>query len=205
MGVFILQISLFDTRQYEDFDLPDYKKVYSVYAYDKIKAHKFYKQKKEEAKKAKNPDIYNSINPYDVIQKFIIRNKDGTKKHLKDQKHIFRLKALNLIYEELGKKLIKSQDFSYYDNQEFNFKGIKIYYDYYPQEKYEYRTSREGWKNFKGEEFNNISAELDGTQQMSIYKRLKIHIYLLKCLRSGLDIEETVLKTKERFEEWIKQ
>jgi hypothetical protein len=179
-------------------------KVYSVYAYDKIKAHKFYKLKKEEAKKAKDPDMYNSINPYDVIQKFIIRNKDGTKKHLKDQKHIFRLKALNLIYEELGKKLIKSQDFSYYDNQEFNFKGIKIYYDYYPQEKYEYKTSREGWKNFKGEEFNNISGELDGTQQMSIYKRLKIHIMLLRLLRQGTETQKAVDEVKERFNEWLK-
>lgn len=112
-----MQISLFDTRQYEDFDLPDYKKVYSVYAYDKIKAHKFYKQKKEEAKKAKNPDIYNSINPYDVIQQYAIRNKDGTKKHLKDEKHIFRRRSLDLIYQEIGKRLIAGQKINLFECQ----------------------------------------------------------------------------------------
>ena len=39
-------------------------------------------------------------------------------------------------------------------------------------------------KDFKGEEFNNISGELDNTQHLPIYKRLKIHILLLRLLRT---------------------
>ena len=200
-----MQIALFDTKPYTDFDFPDYTKVYSVYAYDKIKAHKFYKQKKAEAIKNKDPDIYNSINPYDVIQMFVVRNKDGTKKHLKDEKHIFRRKTLDLIYRELGLRLIKGHKFNYYDCYLLEINGVKIYYDYYDDKPYDYKSARDGWKTIKGEEFNNFSAELDGTQQMSIYKRLKIHILLLRLLRQGMTTDKAVEKVKERFKEWLKK
>lgn len=199
----MFQMTLFDTRPYTEFDFPDYMKVYSVYAYDKVKAHKFYKQKKEEAKKKKDPDIYYSINPYDVIQMFIVRNKDGTKKHLKDEKHIFRRRSLDLIYQEIGKRLIVGQKINLFECQEFNFSGVRVYYDYYDDKPYEYKTSRDGWKDFKGEEFNNISGELDNTQHLPICKRLKIHILLLRLLRQGMTIEKAVDEVEERFKEWI--
>jgi len=199
------QMTLFDTRPYTEFDFPDYMKVYSVYAYDKIKAHKFYKQKKEEAKKKKDPDIYYSINPYDVIQMFIVRNKDGTKKHLKDEKHIFRRKSLDLIYQEIGKRLIAGQKIKIFECQEFNFSGVKVYYDYYDDKPYEYKTLRDGWKDFKGEEFNYISGELDNTQHLPIYKRLKTHILLLRLLRQGMTIDKAADEVKERFKEWLKK
>lgn len=194
-----MQLLLFDTRPYTEFDFPDYMKVYSVYAYDKIKAHKFYKQKKEEAKKKKDPEIYKSINPYDVIQMFVIRNKDGTKKHLKDEKHIFRRKTLDLIYQEIGKRLIAGQKINIFEY----FSGVKVYYDYYDDKPYEYKTLRNGWKRFKGEEFNNVSGELDNTQHLPIYKRLKIHILLLRLLRQGLTTDKAVEEVKERYKEWI--
>ena len=44
------QLALFDTRYLTNFDFPDYKKVYTVFAYDEIKAHKFYKKKKPSCK-----------------------------------------------------------------------------------------------------------------------------------------------------------
>lgn len=199
----MFQMTLFDTRPYTEFDFPDYMKVYSVYAYDKVKAHKFYKQKKEEAKKAKDPDIYNTINPYDVIQAFIVRNKDGTKKHLKDEKHIFRRKSLDLIYQEIGKRLLAGEKINLFECCIKDFSGVKVYYDYYDDKPYEYKTSRDGWKDFKGEEFNNVSAELDGAQQLPIYKRLKIHIMLLRLLRQGMTIDKAVEEVKERFKEWL--
>ena len=199
----MFQMTLFDTRPYTEFDFPDYMKVYSVYAYDKVKAHKFYKQKKEEAKKKKDPDIYYSINPYDVIQAFIIRNKDGTKKHLKDEKHIFRRRSLDLIYQEIGKRLLAGEKINLFECCIKDFLGVKVYYDYYDNKPYEYKTSRDGWKDFKGEEFNNISGELDNTQHLPIYKRLKIHIMLLRLLRQGMTIDKAVKEVKERFKEWL--
>ena len=201
----MFQMTLFDTRPYTEFDFPDYMKVYSVYAYDKVKAHKFYKQKKEEAKKKKDPDIYYSINPYDVIQNFIVRHKDGTKKHLKDEKHIFRRKSLDLIYQEIGKRLIAGQKINLFECQEFNFLGVKVYYDYYDDKPYEYKTLRDGWKWFKGKEFNNVSGELDNTQHLPIYKRLKIHIILLRLLRQGMTIDKAVDEVEERFNKWLKK
>lgn len=200
-----MQLSLFDTRPYTEFDFPDYPRVFSVYAYNKIKAHKFYKQKKQEAIRNKDPDIYNSINPYDVIQQFILRNKDGTKKHLGDEKHIYRRKSLELINQEIGKRLISGQKINLYECCVLEFESIKVYYDYYDDKPYEYKTSRDGWKTFKGEEFNNITGELDGTQQMSIYKRLKIHIALLRGLRQGKIVKKAVEETRERFKEWLKK
>ena len=136
---------------------------------------------------------------------FVIRNKDGTKKHLKDEKRIFRRKSLDLIYQEIGKRLIAGQKINIFECREFNFSGVKVYYDYYDDKPYEYKTSRDGWKYFKGEEFNSISGELDNTQHLPIYKRLKIHILLLRLLRQGMTIDKAVDEVEERFNKWLKK
>jgi hypothetical protein len=122
-----------------------------------------------------------------------------------DEKHIFRRRSLDLIYQEIGKRLIAGQEINLFECQEFNFSGVKVYYDYYDDKPYEYKTSRDGWKDFKGEEFNSISGELDNTQHLPIYKRLKIHILLLRLLRQGMTIDKAVEEVKERFKEWLKQ
>ena len=54
-------------------------------------------------------------------------------------------------------------------------------------------------------QFNNVSGELDNTQYLPIYKRLKIHILLLRLLRQGMTIDKAVEEVKERFKEWQKK
>lgn len=197
-----MQIQLFDTRPYTGFDFPDYVKVYSVYAYDKIKAHKFWKRKKEEAKKKKDPDIFWTIAPYDVVQKYAIRNADGTRRHTGDEKNIYRLKTLHSIYNQIGEILANGVVVNVNESPQVDIDGIKLSYDYYESAAYEYRTKRNGWRSFNGEEMLYISAELDGTQHLPIYERLKIHIMLLKLLRQGMKIDKAVDEVKERFKEW---
>ena len=194
-----MQLALFDTRPYTEFDFPDYEKIYSVFAYDKIKAHKFYKQKKQEAIKNKDPDIYLSINPYDTIEQFIFYNTDGTKKHLGDEQNIYRTKTMQSVYEQIGKILLKGRFFNYYKDQEFDFDGIRVTYTYYDNKPYEYKTVRDGWRVFKSNETSYMNGELIDTWQMSLNQRLKIHIALLRALRQGKTAKEAVEEVRERF------
>lgn len=193
------QLALFDTNYLTNFEFPDYKKVYTVFAYDEIKTHQFYKKKKAEAKRKKDPGIYNNLNPYEVAKQFAIYNKDGTIKLLGDQRHIYRIAALHRIYEEIGKRLIKGIYFDYYQDNTFYVSGVKIYYDYYDKRSYKYKTVRDGWRNFKQEESCHIAAEIDKTQELSIKNKLKIHIKLLRELRKGLNAQEAM----EEVRKWL--
>ncbi len=190
------QLALFDTRYLTNYDFPDYKKVYTTFAYDEIKAHKFYKKKKAEAKKNKDPSIYNDLNPFEVARQFAIYNEDGTIKLLGDQRHIYRIATLHQIYEEIGKKLLKGVQFDWYKDNVFEIEGIKVYYEYYEQGLYKHKTARDGWRSFKQEESCYISAEIDKTQELSLKNKLKIHIKLLRGLRRGLSTQEVMKEVK---------
>jgi len=198
----MFQMTLFDTRPYTEFNFPDYEKIYCVFAYDKIKAHKFYKEKKQEAIKKKDPDIYLSINSYDVTKQFAIYNEDGTKKHLGDEKHIYRYGTMQSIYKQIGKILLRGKFFDFKKDQEFNFDGIRVTYTYYDNKPYEYKTARDGWQEFKSKETSFMNGELMDTWQMSLKDRLKIHIALLRALKQAKTPKEAVEEVKERLNLW---
>ena len=199
----MLQLQLFNTNPYTDFDFPDYEKIYSIFAYDKIKAHKFYKQKKQEAIKNKDPDIYLSINPFDTIEQFIFYNTDGTKKHLGDEKNIYRTKTMQSVYEQIGRILLKGRFFNFEQDHEFEVDEIRVTYTYYDSKPYEYKTVRDGWKVFKSQETFHICGELKGTWQLPLSKRLKIHIAILRALKQGKTPKEAVMELKERLNKWL--
>ena len=102
---------------------------------------------------------------------FAVYNDDGSIKLLGDQKHIYRIATLHRIYEEIGKRLLKGIQFNYFQDNVFKTSGITIYYDYYEQRSYKYKTVRDGWRNFKQEESSHIAAEIDKTQDLSLKKR----------------------------------
>lgn len=112
----VAQLKMFDTSIYilEEYKkkrckYPSYVKVFCPYAYDHTKYRKLYKKIIAKAIKEDNPDVYYNTNPYDLIEQCIYRNKDGTKKHLGYEKHIFRYKSLYNIYKLIGMELANNQ------------------------------------------------------------------------------------------------
>lgn len=201
----MLQLTLFDTKKYTKFEFPDYQKRYSVYAYDHTKFVKKYKKIKKLAQDEGNPDIYWSVNPYDIIEQCIIRNKDGTKKHLNDEKHIFRLKTLHRVYELLAQEVLKGQQLIPFDGCFIDLHKVRVTLNKYDDEIYEHKKVRGGFGKYRGERFIVVNAELQGSEMLPIYQRLKIHLNLLRELRNGLTIKQAVYKTRRKYGKWLKQ
>ena len=64
---------------------------------------------------------------------------------------------------------------------------MRIIRDVYTNEEYEYKG-----KIYKGQNFINVSASIDGTDNLPIKIRVIIHIRLLRLLRKGLSIKEAL-------------
>lgn len=122
-----------------------WRKFYSVYAYDFTGYHNFCKQ---------NPIPLNII-PQEF---YILEN--GTKKHLGDEKHIFRIKALHSIYTKI-----------------YDFCNIN------PFDKFD-NIKRDGLTIWKEEQ----QAEITGSELLPINERLKLHIRLLRQLRCNKNV-----------------
>ena len=92
-----------------------------------------------------------------------------------NQKHIFRYKALQQIYEEIAYFVYNGQMRLPVGDLKLFKDGIIIYFDI------EY-----GIYNF------NYQAEIDGTQNLPVGERLRIHIRLLRLLRQGYNVKKAV-------------
>jgi hypothetical protein len=199
------QLALFDTRDWTDltnYPFPDYIKVYSIYAYDHDKYIEEYAKLRKKAIKHKDLSIFYGISPYEVIKKCLYFYDDGSKQFLNDEKHIYRFKTLQKIYETICKIILKKEKLSLFDNARLEYCGVRIDYDVYLDEIYEYKTAREGIKKFKGQRFDVLTAELIGSENLSIYQKLKIHISLLRYLRQE-NLETAVEKVKKEYREWL--
>lgn len=171
---------------------PIWKKFYSVYAYDYTKYHDI-------CDAVQNKNYIELFNKYPELDKKLIASfsrfdeekirklcffldDDKNKKHNVDEKHIYRLKTLHKIYEELyfyaelpiyatedyitnikSKKDILLADASLlFQLEKLENNGFKVHFD---------------------SEFGN-TLEIQGTELMSIKERLKVHIKLLRRLRN---------------------
>ena len=104
---------------------------------------------------------------------------DKINKNIKDyacnQKHIFRYKTLHSVYESIAYSVLNGQlklplgDFRLYkDGLVINFETQYGIYEF------------------------NYQAEIDGTQNLPIGERLRIHIRLLRLLRQGYKVKKAV-------------
>ena len=143
-----MQLSLF--VNYSKIECPTYKKVYSVYAYDRVKYMAIWARIKKLAERFNNIEIFNRVSPYRVLKLCYIKE-NGKIKSNGDVKHVFRLGVLQRIYSVLYYKLYKYSP------------DLMTFYD------------------------DEYQAEIEGTQEWKIKDKVKIHIKLLKMLKSNDD------------------
>ena len=92
-----------------------------------------------------------------------------------NQKHIFRYKALQRVYEEIAYFVYHGQLRLPVGDLKLLKDGVIIYFD-----------TECGGYNF------NYQAEIDGTQNLPVGERLRIHIRLLRLLRQGYKVKRAV-------------
>ncbi len=81
--------------------IPTYKKVYTVYGYDRVKFARIFKKVQALAYKY-GRHIFDNTNPYKVLKLCYLRDKNGKLKHIGDEKHIYRCKTLHNILKEIA-------------------------------------------------------------------------------------------------------
>lgn len=156
--------------------IPTYKKVYSVYQYNRHKYSKIFKDIQKLALKY-DLDIFNRTSAYKVLDLCYCRDKQGKRKHLGDAKHIFRYKVLQEVLKEIADYIL-------------------IAYEIIP-ETLEYMYNRTHLYLAYSKEYSQ--AELIETCNLPIKDRLQIHIELLRRLQNGAEIEQAINETRELF------
>ena len=159
--------------------VPAYKKVYSVYQYDRLKYSAIFKRIQQLALKY-SPEIFKKAAAYKVLDLCYIKDETGKLQSLGDEKHIFRYKVLNDVLKEIADYLLIAYELSTETDvllYLFRKTHIIVYY----------------------QQNGDCQAELFETSNKDIQKRLKIHITLLRYLQKGLEIEEAVSLTRLKY------
>ena len=159
------------------YKIPNYKKVYSVYVYDREKYYRIYKKLHAVATE-RDENIYKRVNPYRVLQLCYVY-KEGCLQRLGDERHIFRYKALDSVLSLIAQELISRYDIS--------TEPAVLYYLY----------RRTGIALFS--EGNEMQAEYMPASREGIGIRLKTNIELLRQLRAGAEIEDAIQKVKAKI------
>lgn len=91
--------------------------------------------------------------------------------------------------DALYSKLANYLPLPLFSNEEavFLFGGIKAWYTVYTQQEYEYEN-----QIFTGEIFKIKHAEIIGTENLSIEKRIELHQEFLELLHNGVQLEEAM-------------
>jgi hypothetical protein len=151
------------------YEIPHYKKVYSVYQYDQAKYMDIWRRIRELAIKLNKPNIYFKVSPYAVLRHCYVKE-NGEKKHLGDERHIFRYSTLYKIesrlfnYSRAPLNLNATREISWQKH------GVLFFYDY----------------------DDGGFATIAGTEDLPIKQRVKIHVQLLRNLRSGMEFRKAV-------------
>ena len=163
-------------RQRVRYSIPNYKKVYSVFQYDVPEYKKIFKKIHNLAMKY-DENIFRRTSAYNVLERCYIRDEQGNKNHLGDEKHIFRYKVLQAICKEIADYIL-------------------IAYEILP-ETLEYMYNRTHLYLAYSKEYSQ--AEILETFDLPIKTRLQMHIALLRELQTGAEIETAVQKTRDLF------
>lgn len=158
------------------YKIPTYRKVYSLYVYNRSKYSTIYKRLQKLALRF-DADIFYRVNPYNVLRLCYVY-KEGKLQHLGDERHIYRYKALEGVLTQLAQVikekynlLLRSDVLSYL----YVRTGIALYND----------------------DAEERQAEYMPASRKDIATRLKANITLLRLLREGLEVEEATKELKE--------
>ena len=160
------------------YQIPNFKKVYSVYQYDQKKYNSIYKRIQQLAIKY-DENIFYRVNPYNVLKLCYLKDEYGELQKIGDEKHIYRLKTLQNVLKEIADYIL-------------------IAYEIIPNEdvlNYLFKRTHVVIYTKDGEN----QAEILETFDKSIGCRLKVHITLLRYLQQGFEIENAVHKTIQKI------
>ena len=157
------------------YEIPTYKKVYSVYQYDRKKYMEIWQKLRNLAIKYNNSNIFFRVNPYKVLDICYIKDSIGKRIHTGDAKRIFRYKSLQSIYSLIAYEVFQGQ--------------LKLFFG-------EWRLLKDGLVIYFEEQGNQ--AEIQGTELLPVGERLKIHIELLRQLRQGVKLKKAVKIAKRK-------
>lgn len=144
------------------YEIPLYKKVYSVYQYDQRKYMDIFSKLSKLANRY-NPDIFNNVNPFKVLKLCYLPDDVGLVP-LGDERHIYRYGTLQRVYSRI-----------------YDYCGISPFAT-------ELKVYIKGLVCYPDE----MQAEIEGLQMKSLKTRLRVHIELLRLLRQGVELERAV-------------
>lgn len=170
-------------------------KFYSVYMFDNIRYHKLV-------------DAHPEKTLSELKEKCYVRDENGARIHLGDEKHIYRYKTLQAIQEALATYCMKYQKriSNYWDKHcsgKVEFNDFTFFYERYDVGTYEYGIAKVKQTNqltlFNIEKPSNIfnisepheiyQVELKNTWRLSLKQRIKLHAEVLRLCRKGVDIK----------------
>lgn len=158
--------------------IPTYKKVYTVYQYNRKRYSEIFKKVRALAYKY-GRHIFDNVSPYKVLNLCYIRDKNGKLQHIGDEKHIYRIRSLQNILKEIADYLFIAYELENNpDVLKYLFKRTHIIL-------YSQDTEQQ--------------AELFEAYRLPLKVRLKIHITLLRYLQKGLEIEDAASLTKAKY------
>lgn len=152
------------------YKIPTYRKIYSLYVYNRPKYGKIYKKLQKLALKY-NEAIFYRVNPYNVLRLCYVYKK-GRLQHLGDERHIYRYKALENVLTELAQEIQKQYDLLLRNDvllYLYKRTGIVFYTDK-----------------------DEPQAEYMPAHRKGIYTRLRTNIILLRLVRLGVEVEDAI-------------
>lgn len=171
-------------------------KFYTVYMFDDIKYHKLCKEQPTADRERLKLQCY-------------IKDENGKRIHLGDEKHIYRVRALQRVQEELAEycKDLRSKLNFFNDDGSASIETeyFTLYYEYYAQGEYTYGAEVENKADntpqlslFDTGSRSNVyrilnpwdffEVEIKNTANKSIKERLSIHLKVLALCKQGISL-----------------
>lgn len=166
-----------DLKKRIRYKIPSYRKVYSLYVYNRSKYSRIYKRLQKLAL-LYDSNIFYRVNPYSVLRQCYVY-KEGHLQHLGDEPHIFRYKALSKVLSAVAKELIRAYDlYLCPDVLAYIYKrtGIMLYVE--------------------GED---TEAEYMPVYRDTIDIRLRANVELLRQLKKGVEVEDAIKQVRSKL------
>jgi hypothetical protein len=151
-------------------DEAQYDKFYSLYAFDEIGYHRELKKIIEE-RNLKGVYCLPLAERKEIRKKHYVLDIYGERMSKSDENHIFRIAVLHKIYNNIYSQFLFK--YALYEDVT-NIDGLLFYQE-------------------------ELQCEIDGFQMKSLKVRVLAHLELLRLLKKGYDIKESVKRVRKEF------
>ena len=172
-----LQLSLFDIEKKRRvrYVVPTYIKFYTIWQYNRDKFKKLLDEWLE-TEEGKNRSYKSlELKQAEILEKCYIKDSSGLKLRDSDETHIYRIRTLHNLF-----KIIYSKIAVFLLFQEKKIDGLYI-------------------------DEEEQQAEIIGTWQLPIKKRVIIHIEFLRMLKEGVNVQEALKNLERNLHDKVRQ